>query len=134
MAMTEIAATRSPRNLAFKERRDADNPGKKRAGIVPNPKENIVRSPPMGLCVVAALMIIAQESMQGKNPAASPKATLLTIRRDRKREGSQRRNRDPGLIDWTVIGRGKIFKCSKPNRMIKTPPMSVRPLRSPAKN
>ena len=80
MAIIEIAATRSPRNLALKERSEVDNPGKKRTGIVPNPKANIVRNPPTGLWVVAALMIMAQESRQGKNPAANPKATLLITR------------------------------------------------------
>ena len=74
MAMTEIAATRSPRSLTFKESREAESPIKKRAGIVPSPNVNIVRNPPPGLCVVAALIIMAQESRQGKKPVRNPKA------------------------------------------------------------
>jgi hypothetical protein len=43
---------------------------------VPRPKKAMVKNPMMGFWVVAALMIIAQESMQGKNPVATPRANL----------------------------------------------------------
>ncbi len=76
MAMTERAATRSPKNLIFKVRREAERPIKKRTGTVPRPKKAMVKNPMMGFWVVAALMIIAQESMQGKNPVATPRANL----------------------------------------------------------
>lgn len=99
MAMIEAAATRSPRTLVFKESSEADSPVKKRAGIVPIPNANIVRNPPTELCVVAAFIIMAQESMQGKNPAASPRAILLNAPRERKRGGSQRLNKDRGPVD-----------------------------------
>ena len=76
MAMTEKAATRSPRNLIFRVRREAERPVKKRTGTVPRPKEAMVENPIMGFWVVAALIIIAQESMQGKNPVDTPRASL----------------------------------------------------------
>ncbi len=76
MAMTERAATRSPKNLIFRVRSEAERPAKKRAGTVPSPKKAIVRNPRMGFWVVAALMIIAQESMHGKNPVDTPRANL----------------------------------------------------------
>jgi len=136
MAMIETAATRSPRNLILKESSEADSPVKKRAGIVPNPNANIVRNPPTELCVVAALMIMAQESMQGKNPVPTPKATLLTTRWDRRREESQRAIKDPGVADRPVVekGRGRTPKSTKPSRTIRMPPVIVRLERRPEKN
>ncbi len=76
MAMTERAAARSPKSLIFRVRREAERPVKKRAGIVPKPKKAMVKNPMIGFWVVADLMIIAQESMQGKNPMAAPRANL----------------------------------------------------------
>ena len=76
MAITERAATRSPKNLIFRVRREAEKPAKKRTGTVPKPKKAMVKNPVMGFWVVAALMIIAQESMQGRNPVAAPRANL----------------------------------------------------------
>ena len=74
--MTETAAIRSPKNLTLSDNREAESPVKKRAGSVPNPKKAMVRNPAQRFSVVAALMIIAQESMQGRKPTAMPKASL----------------------------------------------------------
>ena len=76
MAMTERAAARSPKNLIFRVRSEAERPVKKRTGVVPRPKKAMVKNPMMEFWVVAALRIIAQESMQGKNPVATPRANL----------------------------------------------------------
>ena len=134
--MIEAAATRSPRNLVLKESREADNPVKKRAGIVPIPNANIVRNPPTELCVVAAFIIMAQESMQGKKPVRNPKATFDAARLDRRREESERAIRDPGVADRPVVekGRGRTPKSTKPSRVIRMPPVIVRLERRPEKN
>ena len=134
--MREMAATLSPKNLTFRDNREAENPVKKRAGTVPNPKKAMVRNPAKRFAVVAALMTIAQESIQGKKPVRNPKAIFDTKRWDRKRGGSERAKKDPGVaeIDAGERGRGRIFKSTRPSRIIKIPPMRVRPLRSPAKN
>ena len=134
--MTETAAARSPRNLTFKESREAESPVKKRAGIVPRPKANIVRNPPMRLGMVAALMIMAQESRHGKKPAKNPKAAFEAKRWDRKREGSERVINDLGFADTPVVekGRGRTLKRIKPIRIIKIPPVMVRLERRPEKN
>ena len=107
MAMTETAAARSPRNLTFKESREAESPVKKRAGIVPRPKANIVRNPPMRLGMVAALMIMAQESMQGKKPVRNPRAIFDAARRDRRREESRAGNKRPGGRGQACRGEGQ---------------------------
>ena len=136
MAMTERAAARSPRSLAFRERREAESPIKKSAGIVPRPKANIVRNPPTRLGMVAALMIMAQESMQGKKPVRNPKATFDAARLDRRREESERAIRDPGVADRPVVekGRGRAPTSTKPSRIIRMPPVIVRMERRPEKN
>ena len=134
--MTETAAARSPRNLTFKESREAETPVKKRAGTVPRPKANIVRKPPTRLCMVAALMIMAQESMHGKKPVRNPKASFDAGRRDRRREEAQRAIKDPGPADRPVVekGRGRTPKSTKPSRTIRIPPLIVRLERRPEKN
>ena len=76
MKITETAAIRSPKKRALRERREAEIPVKKRAGTVPRPKEVVIRKPTKGFPVEAALMIMAQESMQGRNPVANPRASF----------------------------------------------------------
>ena len=72
ITMTESAATLSPRNLARRDKNEAENPIKKRAGTVPRPKDSMVRNPEPRFSVVAAFTIIAQERPHGKKPVASP--------------------------------------------------------------
>jgi len=136
MTITETAAARSPRNLTFTESREAETPVKKSAGIVPRPKAIIVRNPPMRFSMVAALMIMAQESMQGKKPVKKPRAAFDAGRRDRKREESRRAIKDPGVADRPVVekGRGRTPKSTKPSRIISMPPVMVRMKRRPEKN
>jgi hypothetical protein len=76
MRITETAAMRSPKKRALRERREAERPVKKRAGTVPRPKEVVTKKPVKGLPVEAALTIMAQESRQGRNPVASPRASF----------------------------------------------------------
>jgi hypothetical protein len=135
ITITETAATRSPKNLTFRDNREAESPVKKRAGTVPNPKKAMVRNPAQRFSVVAALMIIAQESIHGKKPVRNPRAIFDTRRWDRKSEGSQRAKKDPGVIeiDTGEKGRGRIFKSTRPSRIIKSPPKTVRLERSSAK-
>ena len=76
MRITETAAIRSPKKRALKERREAESPVKKKAGTVPRPKEVVIRKPTEGFPVEAALTIMAQESMQGRKPAARPRASF----------------------------------------------------------
>ena len=136
MTMTETAAARSPRNLTLKDSREAESPVKKRAGTVPRPKANIVRKPPTGLCMVAAWMIMAQESMQGKKPVMPPKATFDAGRCDRRREEARRAIKDPGAADRVVVekGQGRTPKSTKPSRIIRMPPLIVRAERRAEKN
>jgi hypothetical protein len=136
ITMTETAATRSPKNLTLRDNREAERPVKKRVGTVPNPKKAMVRNPVKRFWVVAALMIIAQESMQGKKPVRNPRAIFDSRCWDRKRGGSQRAKKDPGVTERAVWekGRGRIFKSTRPSRIIKIPPMKVRLPRSPEKN
>jgi len=136
ITITETAATRSPKNLTLRDNREAESPVKKRVGTVPNPKKAMVRNPMKRFWVVAALMIIAQERMQGKKPVRNPKAIFGARCWDRKRGGSQRAKKDPGVTERAVgkKGRGRIFKSTKPSRIIRIPPMRVRLLRIPEKN
>lgn len=82
MAITERAAALSPKSRILKPRREAEKPAEKRTGAVPRPKNTMVRNPLSGSGAVAALTIIAQESMQGKNPAASPRSHFEPRPRD----------------------------------------------------
>ena len=135
MAITEAAATRSPRNLIFRDNREAESPVRKRAGTVPSPKETMVRNPAKRLWVVAALMTMAQESMQGRKPTAKPKAILEAIRCDRKRGGNNLPKKDPGPNDGREKKeKGRTLSKMRPNRTIKIPPPRVKVLRRPAKN
>jgi len=127
MAMTEKAATRSPKNLIFRVRREAEKPVKKRTGTVPRPKKAMLKNPMMGFWVVAALMIIAQESMQGKNPVATPRANLEARDWDLNRVGNRRLKNDPPPMDGTR--KGTTFKRTSPKRTIKIPPPRVTTLR-----
>ena len=136
MTMTETAAARSPRNLTLKESREAESPVRKRAGTVPRPKANIVRKPPRRLCMVAAFMIMAQESMQGKKPVRNPNATLDAGEWDRSKEEAKRVIRDAGAAGRPVVekGRGRTPQSTKPSRTIRIPPLIARVERRPEKN
>jgi len=80
MRMMNEAAARSPISLTSKEIMEAESPVKKRIGTVPNPKEAMIRKPHRESSVVAAMMIMDQESIQGKKPVAMPKTILEPIR------------------------------------------------------
>ena len=80
--MSDRAAIFSPRILTFMERKEAETPVANRAGTVPRPKATMVRKPRGRLCVVAAFAIMAQESPQGRNPVARPRAILASRRGD----------------------------------------------------
>ena len=129
MTMTERAATLSPYKRDFREKKVAENPGRKRAGIVPSPKSAIVITPCSGFPVEAALMIMAQESMQGRKPAVSPMASLEGTPGDRNKRGSKRPKKE------SVKGaekEGIIFRRIIPNRIITIPPPQVTLPRKPA--
>jgi len=78
-------ATRSPRRRAFIESKDAEKPVRKSAGKVPRPKRSMVANPRRRLAVVAALTIMARESIQGRNPERIPSASLDGSPFDEKR-------------------------------------------------
>ncbi len=136
ITITDRAATRSPRNRTFKESREAERPMEKRAGTVPSPNVNMVRNPPRGLWVVAALIIMAQESMQGKNPVRSPRAIFEAELRERKKGEILRAIKDPVVMERFAVeeGRGRTFRSTRLSRIIKIPPVRVRLERSPPKN
>ncbi len=127
--MTEKAAILSPYKRDLRERKVAENPGRKRAGIVPSPKSAIVIKPRSGSPVEAALMIMAQESMQGRNPAASPMASLEETPGDRNKRGSRRVRKES---EKGAEKAGIIFRSIIPNRIIIIPPPKVTLPRKPA--
>jgi hypothetical protein len=86
--------------------------------------------------MVAALMIMAQESMQGKKPVKKPNAAFEAGRWDRRREEAQWAIKGPGAADRAVLekGRGRIPESTKPSRTIRMPPPIVRLERRAGKN
>jgi hypothetical protein len=132
MKIMEAAAIRSPKNRAFRERRDAERPVKNSAGTVPSPKEVVIRNPVKGFAVEAALTIRAQDNRQGRNPVARPRANFEDRPRERKRGGKMRPQKEQGAregIDKT--GKGRIFRRIKPRRIIRAPAPRVKPPRRP---
>ena len=134
MTMTDTAATRSPRNLALMESKEAESPVRNRAGTVPSPKKTMVKNPGSGCWVVAAFTTMAQESMQGKKPVASPRANLEVRRGDWKRGGKIFCQKDFGPEGRENRETGMTFKRTSPKRTIRIPPPRVIPLRNPEKN
>lgn len=135
MDITDRAATRSPKNLTLKDKREAGRPAARRAGIVPAPKEIRVKKPTKGLEVVAALTIIAQESMQGKKPTVRPRINLEAQRGDRNRSGIRRpKNEWAPHKALEKMRAGMILKSTNPNPTIKIPPPRVRLPRRPENN
>jgi hypothetical protein len=135
IAITETAATRSPRNLVFMDIKEAESPVRNRAGTVPSPKKTIVKNPGSGCWVVAAFTIMAQESMQGKNPVANPRTNLKTRRRDWSRGGKIFRQKDSEPKEGREKREaGTTFSKTNPKRTIRIPPPTVIPLRNPEKN
>ena len=133
--MTEEAATRSPRNLVLIDIREEKSPVKNRAGAVPSPKKTKVRNPGSGCWVVAAFTTMAQESMQGKKPAANPRANLEVRCWDWSKGGKIFCQKDFGPEEGREKREtGRIFSRNRPRRTIRIPPPRVIPLRNQGKN
>jgi hypothetical protein len=130
MKMTEAAAILSPRKRARRESRDAGRPVKNKAGIVPAPKRAIVRKPVRGWEAVAALTIMAQESMQGRKPADMPRRTFAERLWERKRDGKIRPQKDPEPKEGRERrGKGRTFRRTIPRKIITIPAPRVKPPR-----
>jgi hypothetical protein len=130
MKMTETAAIRSPRKRIRSETRETERPAKNRAGTVPAPKRTIVRKPARGWEAVAALTIMAQESMQGRKPVAMPRRIFEERLRERNRGVKIFPQKDPEPKEGREkSGKGRIFRTTIPRRIIRIPAPRVKPPR-----
>jgi hypothetical protein len=135
MAMTDTAATRSPNNRVFMDRREAESPVKNRAGTVPSPKKIMVKKPGSGCWVVAAFTTMAQESMQGRKPVARPRKTLDAKVRSPRRREKVFPGHEAGLKEGRENNeKGITRRRRRPKRTMRMPPARLIPLRRPAKS
>lgn len=134
--MTDTAPVLTPASLMDREKADAAKPVKKSAGTVPSPKRAMRSRPVNGLPVMAAFTIMAQENMQGRNPAKNPSIT-------REREPGEARKRAISRLKTVTFSpdeargmnrKGPVFRRASPKRTIKTPPAKVAPVRRPLRD
>lgn len=131
MTMTDNPAALSPNRRILMLTKEADTPVRRSSGMVPNPNETMVRKPPAGLRVLAAVTSMAQVKPHGRSPAQSPSPILDPRRREFARSRTVLAKAEPvGDRDHPEKnGKGKILRITRPSARSKIPETMTNPPR-----
>ena len=136
MTITETAAARSPRNLTFKESREADKTCKKKRRNRTQAEGEHRQKSAAEVFRGRRLDDHGPGEHAGQEARKKPQSGLRRRAAGSKERREPTGNKDPGGADRPVVetGRGRTPKSTKPSRIIRMPPVIVRIDRRPEKN